>query len=149
MAQLNFTLDSEVVKGLFLGQAPEVMVPLLEAILHQFLQAMLTETMGAGKYERNDERQAYRNGSRERTLKTRIGTITLDVPRLRNGEFSHELFHRYQRSEQALLLAMMEMVLQGVSTRKVTQITEQLCGTSFSKSTVSMLCKGWLRMGGM
>lgn len=142
MAQLNFTLDSEVVKGLFLGQAPEVMVPLLEAILHQFLQAMLTETIGAGKYERNDERQAYRNGSRERTLKTRIGTITLDVPRLRNGEFSHELFHRYQRSEQALLLAMMEMVLPGVSTRKVTQITEQLCGTSFSKSTVSMLCKG-------
>ena len=142
MAQLNFTLDSEVVKGLFLGQAPEVMVPLLEAILNQFLQAMLTETIGAGKYERNDERQAYRNGSRERTLKTRIGTITLDVPRLRNGEFSHELFHRYQRSEQALLLAMMEMVLQGVSTRKVTQITEQLCGTSFSKSTVSMLCKG-------
>ena len=142
MAQLNFTLDSEVVKGLFLGQAPDAIVPLLEAILNQFLQAMATEAVGAAKYERTDERKAYRNGSRERTLNTRIGTITLEVPRLRNGEFSHELFERYQRSEQALVLAMMEMVLQGVSTRKVTQITEQLCGTSFSKSTVSMLCKG-------
>lgn len=142
MAQLNFTLDSELVKGLFLSQAPEAMVPLLEAILNQFLEAMVTEAVGAAKYERNEDRKAYRNGSRERPLKTRIGTITLDVPRLRNGEFSHELFERYQRSEQALMLAMMEMVLQGVSTRKVTQITEELCGTSFSKSTVSALCQG-------
>ncbi len=142
MAQLQFTLDSELVKGLFLGQAPDAIVPLLEAILNQFLQAMATEAVGAAKYERTDERKAYRNGSRERTLNTRIGTITLEVPRLRNGEFSHELFERYQRSEQALVLAMMEMVLQGVSTRKVTQITQELCGTRFSKSTVSELCKG-------
>ena len=142
MAQLNFTLDSEVVKGLFLGQAPDALIPLLEAILNQFLQAMASEAVGVAKYERSDERKAYRNGTRERTLKTRIGTITLDVPRLRNGEFSHELFERYQRSEQALVLAMMEMVLQGVSTRKVTQITEELCGTGFSKSTVSKLCQG-------
>lgn len=142
MAQLQFTLDSELVKGLFLGQAPDAIVPLLEAILNQFLQAMAAEAVGAAKYERTDERKAYRNGSRERTLNTRIGTITLEVPRLRNGEFSHELFERYQRSEQALVLAMMEMVLQGVSTRKVTQITQELCGTRFSKSTVSELCKG-------
>lgn len=142
MAQLQFTLDSELVKGLFHGQAPDAIVPLLEAILNQFLQAMATEAVGAAKYERTDERKAYRNGSRERTLNTRIGTITLEVPRLRNGEFSHELFERYQRSEQALVLAMMEMVLQGVSTRKVTQITQELCGTRFSKSTVSELCKG-------
>ena len=100
---------------------------------------MATEAIGAAKSERSDERTAYRNGSRERTLKTRIGTITLDVPRLRNGEFSHELFERYQRSEQALVLAMMEMFLQG-ATRKVTQITEEFCGTRFSKLTVCELC---------
>src|SRR5690606_9238040 len=63
------------------------------------------------------------------------------VPRVRSGSFSTELFERYQRSEQALLLAMMEMVINGVSTRKVRRITEELCGTSFSKSTVSELCK--------
>lgn len=115
---------------------------MLETILNQVLEALATETIGAQKYERTEERKAYRNGSRERSLKTRIGTITLDVPRLRSGEFSHELFERYQRAEQALVLTMMEMVLQGVSTRKVTKITEELCGTSFSKSTVSQLCKG-------
>lgn len=142
MAGLNITLDSDTVKGLFLGHAPDALVPLLETILNQVLEALATETIGAQKYERTEERKAYRNGSRERSLKTRIGTITLDVPRLRSGEFSHELFERYQRAEQALVLTMMEMVLQGVSTRKVTKITEELCGTSFSKSTVSQLCKG-------
>jgi transposase-like protein len=59
---------------------------------------------------------------------------------VREGQFSPELFARYQRSEQALVLALMEMVVNGVSTRKVTIITEELCGTSFSKSTVSALC---------
>ncbi|MGI6440327.1 MAG: IS256 family transposase [Peptoniphilaceae bacterium] len=142
MAQLNITLDSDTVKGLFLGHASDALVPLLETILNQVLEALATETIGAQKYERTEERKAYRNGSRERSLKTRIGTITLDVPRLRSGEFPHELFERYQRAEQALVLTMMEMVLQGVSTRKVTKITEELCGTSFSKSTVSQLCKG-------
>jgi putative transposase len=74
-------------------------------------------------------------------LTTRVGTLTLHVPRFRNGTFSTDLFARYQRSEQALVLALMEMVVNGVSTRKVTQITEELCGTEFSKSTVSDLCK--------
>nr|WP_313785598.1 transposase [Paenibacillus larvae] len=63
------------------------------------------------------------------------------VPRIRGGKFNTELFSRYQRSEQALILAMMEMVVNGVSTRKVSQVTEELCGTEFSKSTVSDLCK--------
>jgi len=64
------------------------------------------------------------------------------VPRLRSGSFSTELFARYQRSEQALLLAMVEMVVNRVSTRKVKAVVEELCGTEFSKSTVSTLCKG-------
>jgi len=63
------------------------------------------------------------------------------VPRLRNGKFSTELFSRYQRSEQAFVLALMEMVVNGVSTRKVAEITEELCGTRISKSLVSELCK--------
>ncbi len=142
MAQLNITLEPDIIKGLFLSQAPEALVPLMESILNQFLEAQATEAVGAAKYECSEDRTCYRNGSRERTLKTRVGSLTLDVPRLRGGEFSHELFERYQRSEQALVLAMMEMVLQGVSTRKETQITRELCGTSFSKSTVSALCQG-------
>lgn len=76
----------------------------------------------------------------ERKLYTRVGTLTLRVPQTRDGSFSTEIFKRYQRSEQAFVLGLMEMYLQGISTRKVTHITEELCGASFSKSTVSQLC---------
>ncbi|EQD55192.1 transposase, mutator type, partial [mine drainage metagenome] len=73
---------------------------------------------------------------------TRVGPVTLQVPQTRDGSFSPERFKRYQRSEQAFVLALMERVVQGVSTRKVTEITETLCGASCSKSTVSALCAG-------
>ena len=103
--------------------------------------AQSSEQLGAQPYERTEDRKAYRNGYRDRSMTTRVGTLTLRVPRHRNGQFSTELFSRYQRSEQALVLAMMEMVVNGVSTRKVELITEELCGKKFSKSTVSELCK--------
>lgn len=113
---------------------------LLEGVLNQILDAQATEQVGAERYERAEERVAYRNGYRSRQLYTRVGPLTLRVPQLRDGQFSTEIFSRYQRSEQALVLSLMEMVLNGVSTRKVTKITEELCGASFSKSTVSQLC---------
>ncbi|EAX49029.1 Transposase and inactivated derivatives-like [Thermosinus carboxydivorans Nor1] len=69
-------------------------------------------------------------------LGTRVGAITLKVPRFRDGKFSTELFVRYQRSEQVLVLTLLEMVVNGVSTRKVAQITEEFCSTEFSKSAV-------------
>jgi transposase-like protein len=119
----------------------EAFSKLLEAILNQVLLAQSSEQLGAEPYERCDERTAYRNGFRDRELTTRIGTITLKVPRHRNGNFSTTMFQRYQRSEQALVLAMIEMVINGVSTRKIENITEELCGKSFSKSTVSKLCE--------
>jgi transposase-like protein len=112
---------------------------LLEAILNQVLEAQAVEQIGAERYERSDERTAYRNGYRPRQLYTRVGPLTLLVPQFRDGQFSTEIFARYQRSEQAFVLALMEMVVNGVSTRKVTRITEELCGASFSKSTVSHL----------
>ncbi|MCI0184510.1 IS256 family transposase [Sulfoacidibacillus ferrooxidans] len=139
MAQYNITLDDTVLKGLFSGD--KGMSDLLEQVLNQVLQAQATEQVQAQPYERADERQGYRNGTRPHPLTTRVGTLTLHVPRLRNGNFSTEMFARYQRSEQALLLALVEMVIQGVSTRKITAITEELCGAEFSKSTVSELCK--------
>ena len=114
---------------------------LLESILNQVLQAQVTEQLEAERYERTDDRKGYRNGSYPHQLHTRVGSITLSVPRIRGAKFTTELFMRYQRSEQALLLTMMEMVVHGVSTRKVSQVTMELCGTEFSKSTVSELCK--------
>ena len=142
MAQLNITLDTELLHGLFTKDSKdEAFSKLLEAILNQVLLAQSAEQLGAEPYERNDDRTAYRNGFRDRDLTTRIGAITLKVPRHRNGDFSTTMFQRYQRSEQALVLAMIEMVINGVSTRKIENITQELCGKSFSKSTVSKLCE--------
>lgn len=139
MAQYNITLDSGLLKDLFLSDNGAS--KLLEQVLNQVLDAQATEQLKAAPYERTEEREGYRNGTRTRPLTTRVGRITLRIPRLRNGAFSTELFSRYQRSEQALVLALMEMVVNGVSTRKVANITEELCGVEFSKSTVSDLCK--------
>ena len=141
MAQINITVESDLLKGLFSADGKDqAFSELISAILNQVLNTQASEQAGAQPYERNEERRAYRNGYREREMHTRIGTLHLSVPRLRNGDFSTELFQRYQRSEQALVLAMMEMVVNGVSTRKVATITEELCGSTFSKSTVSALC---------
>jgi putative transposase len=142
MAQYNITITEELLHGLFLSNGrDEAFSKLLEEIFNQVLLSQSTEQIGAQPYERTEGRTAYRNGFRDRQLTTRVGALTLRVPRHRNGQFSTELFARYQRSEQALVLAMMEMVINGVSTRKVEQITEELCGKKFSKSTVSALCK--------
>jgi putative transposase len=142
MAQFNITLTEEELHGLFLGNSrDEAVAKLLEKIFNEVLRYQSTEQLGAKPYERTEQRKAYRNGYYDRGLTTRIGTLNLRVPRHRNGDFSTELFERYQRSEQALVLAMMEMVVNGVSTRKVENITEELCGKKFSKSTVSALCQ--------
>lgn len=142
MAQYQITVDSQTLHQLFMTKSKDSGVSaLLESVLNQILKAEATEQLQAEPYERTDGRQGYRNSSYPHKLTTRVGTLTLRIPRLRNGKFSTEMFARYQRSEQALVLAMMEMVINGVSTRKVTLITEELCGAQFSKSTVSELCK--------
>jgi transposase-like protein len=140
MTQYQLTLDSDTLQHLF-GRDGQ-MARLLEQILNQILEAQVTEQVQAAPYERTEQRQGYRNGYKPRQLTSRVGTLSLRVPQVREGQFSTELFARYQRSEQALVLTLMEMVVNGVSTRKVAQITEELCGKEFAKSTVSDLCKG-------
>jgi len=140
MAGYDINVSRDLLPGLLSGQ--NGLAKLVEAVLNQILEAQVTETLGADRHERSDERQGYRNGYRARTLYTRVGPVTLQVPQTRDGSFSTDIFKRYQRSEQAFVLALMEMVVQGVSTRKVSAITEELCGASFSKSTVSELCVG-------
>ena len=140
MTQLNFTLDQADVKKILLSKDSDELKALKEAVLNQILQAEASEQIGAEYYERSENRKTQRNGTRIRTLTTRVGSLVLHVPKFRNGTFSTELFARYSRSERAFQLALIEMVIQGVSTRKVTEITEVLCGTSISKSTVSRLC---------
>jgi putative transposase len=95
----------------------------------------------AEKGERAPARLGYRSGYYGRTLITRVGKLELRVPQDRDGRFSTELFERYQRSERALVAALAEMYVQGVSTRKVKAITEELCGHSFSASAISAINK--------
>jgi len=100
MALLNITIESEILHGLFTSDGrDEAFSKLLASILNQVLDAQSTEQIGAKRYERNQERKAYRNGIRERQMTTRIRTIILDVPRHRQGHFETDLFNRYQRSE--------------------------------------------------
>jgi transposase-like protein len=115
---------------------------LAKEALDQVLQAEMTEFLGAAPGERSDSRIGYRAGYYSRGLITRIGKIELRVPRDRNGEFSTALFERFQRSEKALVAALAEMYVQGVSTRKVKAITEELCGHSFSAAAISTINKG-------
>ena len=118
---------------------PSFMQGLLQTTLQQMLQSEFDTFIKAQPYERTGSRQGYRNGNYSRMIKTRVGSLELQVCRDREGNFKLTLFERYQRSEQALTLALVEMYLQGVSTRKVTRIVEELCRFSISKSQVSAL----------
>jgi transposase-like protein len=112
MAQYQITLDSEILHQLFLKDSKDDGVAkLLESVLNQILKAQVSEQLAAEPYERTEERKGYRNGFYPHQLTTRVGTITLRVPRIRGGKFSTELFARYQRSEQALVLGVATEVL--------------------------------------
>jgi putative transposase len=118
---------------------PDFLHLIVERMVQAVLDAEMTAHLHAEPYERSVERKGYRNGYKPRQLNTRVGTLTLHMPQDRDGTFSTQLLAHYQRSEKAFVLALMEMYVAGVSTRKVREITEVLCGTSFSKSLVSEL----------
>jgi putative transposase len=119
----------------------DVVRELFRDVLQEVLEAEMTETLQAKPGERTSERLGLRSGSYSRTLITRVGKLELRVPQDRQGRFSTQLFERYQRSEKALVSALAEMYVQGVSTRKVKAITEELCGHSFSASSISDINK--------
>jgi len=119
----------------------DLMKALMKEALQEVLEAEMSEFLGAAPSERSETRSGYRAGYYHRGLVTRIGKLELRVPRDRSGEFSTALFERYARSEKALVAALAEMYVQGVSTRKVKAITEELCGHSFSASAISAINK--------
>ena len=138
MAERNGTDRTGLAQAILLDD-PGFLRGVVERALQAILEEEMTAHLGAARYERAEGRAGSRNGSKPRTLVTRVGALRLRVPQDRDGTFSTELFARYQRSEQALVTTLMEMYLQGVSTRKVAAITEELCGTAFSRSQVSAL----------
>lgn len=114
---------------------------IVQTFLQEYLEQEVAAHLGAEPYERTPDRNGHRNGYKSRQLNTRVGRLQLSVPQVREGSFNTELFQRYQRSEQALINCLQQMVIQGVSTRRVRKVTEELCGLSFSKSQVSEISK--------
>ncbi|USK38872.1 IS256 family transposase [Cytobacillus firmus] len=140
MTQVQFNLNVDVLKEAVVNSNLDMVIKsAVVLVLNEFMEKERDDYLKAAPYERAVERRDYRNGYYERELLMSIGNITLKVPRTRNGEFSTTVFEKYSRCDQALVLSMVEMVVNGVSTRKVTNIVEQLCGKNVSKSFVSSL----------
>lgn len=140
MAKRQVKGEGSEVKAL-LSEDDDFLRSAVKAAIQAALEAEMTQALAAERSERVDGRLGYRSGWYSRSLITRVGSIELRVPRDRSGLFSTELFERYQRSERALVSALAEMYVQGVSTRKVKAVTETLCGHSFSASSVSEMNK--------
>jgi len=142
MTQVNFTLDYEKLKEA-IGQSSlnDVAKSSLVIILNAYMERERDLFIQAGAHERSSSRTDYRNGYYERAMIMTPGRVQLKVPRTRSGEFATDVFEKYARCDKALLISILEMVVNGVSTRKVTNIIEDLCGESVSKAMVSNLIK--------
>ena len=122
--------------------APEDLLrAMVQGLVQETIQAEFDQFIGAGPFKRSDTRRGWRNGFKPRTFKTRVGKLVLRIPQDREGRFQPSIFERYERSEKALVAAMIEMYVHGVSTRKVSKIVEQLCGHLISASAVSAVTK--------
>ncbi len=134
--QDHFTVPDEILQQIA-TEGFDALPELIRVLMNAAMQIERQKYLGVGPYERSSERQGRANGFKPKTMRTRMGEITLDVPQVREGGFYPEALEKGQRSERALTLALAEMYVQGVSTRKVKAITEQLCGTAISSSQVS------------
>ena len=134
--QSHCTLSDTVLEHLT-SQGLDALPELLRVLLNTAMEAERQQFLGASRYERTDERRGYANGYKPKTLTTRVGQLDLAIPQVRGGGFYPSALERGLRSERALTLALAEMYVQGVSTRKVAAITEQLCGVELTSMQVS------------
>ena len=134
------SLMSELLK-LVSSSGTDSMREVFGKLLNEAMKVERTEVLGAEPYERTMERTGYANGFKPKTLQTRMGAITLEIPQVRGISFYPQSLERGIRSERALKLAIAEMYVNGVSTRRVTEITEALCGLEISSAQVSRVSK--------
>ena len=132
----DFTLPAELLEQVQ-EQGLDVLPELIRVIINTAMQVERAEHLKAGPYQHTLERRGYANGFKPKTMQTRVGDITFSIPQVREGGFYPQALEKGLRSERALTLALAEMYVQGVSTRKVKAITEQLCGVEVSSSQVS------------
>jgi transposase-like protein len=134
--QDDFTLPTELLEQVT-EQGLDYLPELIRIVINTAMQAERQKYLGVGPYERSAERQGHSNGFKTKTIRTRIAPITFDIPQVREGGFYPQALEKGLRSERALVLALAEMYVQGVSTRKVAAITEKLCGSEISSTQVS------------
>lgn len=135
IAFINYLRKEELVEDIdFLKKASEYMY-------QQLIDLEAEEVIGAGPYERTPERQTYRNGTRERQLETRVGEITVNIPKLRQGSYFPSILEPRKRSEEALLAVIPETFILGVSTRKMDRLIKAMGLTGIDKIKVSRICK--------
>jgi len=134
--QDDFTLPTELLEQVA-EQGLDFLPELIRIVINTAMQVERQKYLGVGPYERSAERQGHANGFKPKTVSTRIAPITFDIPQVREGGFYPQALEKGLRSERALMLALAEMYVQGVSTRKVAAITERLCGSEISSTQVS------------
>ena len=134
--QNDYTFSSNLIEDL-MGQGLDGVPELLRVFLNAAMQVEREKYLQAGSYERTEDRKGYANGYKPKTMKTRVGEITFAVPQVRDGGYYPSVLEKGLRSERALTMTLAEMYVQGVSTRRVKAITEQLCGVDVSAMQVS------------
>lgn len=138
--EIEFNVMTEVLE-IIAEQGLDGMADAYRILLNEAMKAERAAVLGAGAYERSPDRKGYANGFKPKTLATRSGSITVAVPQARNIEFYPSALEKGARSERALKLAVAEMYVQGVSTRKVQAVMETLCGLNVSSTDVSRAAK--------
>ena len=132
----DYTIPEEVLERIC-AEGFDALPELLRIVLNTAMEIEREKHLGAKPYERTPERRGRANGFKPKTMATRVGEITFDIPQVRKCDFYPSSLEKGIRSERALKLALAEMYVQGVSTRKVAAITGQMCGFSVSSSQVS------------
>lgn len=142
MTQLNINVDfEELASAIFESNLNTAMKSIAVSVLNAYMEMERDQYVNADFKQKNPQRIAQRNGYYERDFMMPIGKIHLKVPRTRDGKFTSDVFEQYSRSDQSLILAMMEAYINGISTRNITKIVEALSGESVSKSTISEVMK--------
>lgn len=136
--QNNFTLPGELLEQIA-TEGFDVLPEMIRLLINKAMEAERRQYLKAEPYQHTPERTGQANGYKPKTVTTRMGEITFDIPQVRSGGFYPQALEKGLRSERALNLALAEMYVQGVSTRKVSAIVEQLCGTTISSTQVSRL----------
>ncbi len=138
--QNNYTFSKDFIDEL-IGNGLDGIPEMFRIIMNNAMKAEREQYLQASNYERTGDRLGYANGYKPKTIKTRMGEVTLDIPQVREGGFYPSGLEKGMRSERALLITLAEMYIQGVSTRKVSAIIEKMCGFEISAMQVSRATK--------